>query len=184
MLNPRKLWVARSLDAVLKFIFSITRQATEPRAVLEDCSHIKTILLMESHLIGDTVMAQPLIASLRQKFPEAYIEVFGNPWAKPIFLGDANVDGVTTVALPWISGRYRLGSFWKFFRTIWKIRRQKFDLAIDSRGDIRNILSLWMVQPRYLLSTSASGGVYLLSHVAPVPKKPIPLVEEKFCAIS
>ena len=50
------------------------------------------------------------------------------------------------------------------------MRTRTFDLVIEARADIRDILLLaWPLKARYRLSYDVGGGGYLLTHVVPYP---------------
>ena len=50
----------------------------------------------------------------------------------------------------------------KFFK---KIRRNNFDLAIDLRGELRNIFIAYLSKSRYRLAYDVKGGNFLLTHI-------------------
>ena len=58
-------------------------------------------------------------------------------------------------------------AYGKFIR---QMRTRAFDLVIEARADIRDILLLaWPLKARYRLSYDVGGGGYLLTHVVPYP---------------
>jgi len=71
------------------------------------------ILVVAPSWIGDTILAQPLLALLKRKHPDARIEVLAAAWSSPLLARMAEVDAV--IASPFhhgdfdFAGRRRLG---------------------------------------------------------------------------
>jgi lipopolysaccharide heptosyltransferase II len=137
----------------------------------------RRILVIEAEPLGDAVMATPAFAALRKKFPQAHIAVLTGPWAADIFRNNPSVDEVIVTALPWafsppllswagLSGhaRFLAGAS----RVARMVKQKNFDVAIDLRGDFRNIF-FFMVAPDIpaRLSFSRAGGDYFLSAALP-----------------
>ena len=75
------------------------------------------------------------------------------------------IDELIVYNPPWYRGKKNLGIFknFKFFK---KLRKRKFDLAIDFRGDLRNIFLTYLSKARNRLAYDVKGGYFLLTHVA------------------
>ena len=146
----------------------------------EKCSlkdkHFNKILLIEEEPIGDVVMATAIFPALRKRNPKAYIAIMVGSWAKDVFLNNPYIDEIIVQNCPWafsdlIIGRMGFVSHLKYLvcypRFLKKLKVRDFDLAIDFRGDFRNIL-LYMVMPgiKYRLSFGRSGGEYFLTELA------------------
>lgn len=184
MLNPRKVWIARLADPLLRLLFRLSGQASRPVPQLDPDLQVDSILLLESHLLGDTVMAQPLIARLKERFPGARIELFAHPWAVELYEQEGGLSAVTAARFPWVTGPSGPKAYWTFLATVLRLRRKRFGLAIDPRGDLRNIFLLWLAGARFRLGVANSGGTYLLTHLAPGPAAPLHLLQEKFLALA
>ncbi len=98
-----------------------------------------TILVVQSHLIGDVMMAIPLLRALRKRYPHSKITFLANDFAKGLLQGCDFIDVVLTVPFPWGIRSYHVKNLWKLVGMILYLRRQKFDLAIDAQIDFRNI---------------------------------------------
>jgi len=133
----------------------------------------RKILIIEEEPIGDVIMATPIFSSLRNKYPNSYIVVMVGSWAKNILLNNPYIDEIIIQDCPWAFSDLLIGKkgilnhikyLFNNFKFVNQLKDMQFDLAIDLRGDFRNIL-LFMFLPRikYTISFDRSGGAYLLS---------------------
>lgn len=100
----------------------------------------RRILWIRLDHIGDVTMSLPALHALRQRFPEARIDALVRPGVAPLLRDLPDVDRILTYDTPRFPeprrGRPRRGA--GFFRTlalINRLRRQRYDLAIEMRGD-------------------------------------------------
>jgi heptosyltransferase-2 len=83
------------------------------------------ILVVAPNWIGDALMAQPLLARLREKRPGVRIEVLAPPWVAPLFAHMPEVD--EAIAAPFPHGALALGARWRLGRSL---RARRYDQAI------------------------------------------------------
>ncbi|MBF0556586.1 MAG: glycosyltransferase family 9 protein [Nitrospirae bacterium] len=88
-------------------------------------SGVKTILIISSTALGDTLMSTPAIKAVRVRYPEAHITACLNIRYAALFAGNPHIDAI----LPYYGG-YR-----KFIRTAQALRRVKPDLALIFHGN-------------------------------------------------
>lgn len=74
------------------------------------------ILVVAPNWIGDALMAQPLLARLREKHPGVVIDVLAPGWVAPVVRRMAEVDDV--IAVPFRHKALQLGSRWKSARDL------------------------------------------------------------------
>jgi heptosyltransferase-2 len=91
------------------------RGATEPAR----------ILVVAPNWIGDALMAQPLLARLREKRPEVRIDLLAPDWVAPVLRRMPGVDEV--IAAPLRHGALQLGERWRLGR---RLRARRYDQAI------------------------------------------------------
>ena len=123
---------------------------------------INKILLVDLHLIGDIVMLTPLLVELKKIYPNALVTLLSGSWAEQILLNNPNlVDFYCTYDAPWVvKGKQ---SYFNLFKKIIFLKKQKFDLAIDARGDFRNIVIMSLAGISKRVGFSFSGGGWLLT---------------------
>lgn len=100
------------------------------------------ILLVKLSSIGDCIYTLPLVHALRRHFPEAFISWVIDARACEIAQGQGDVDEVIVVnTRQWrrqlASGRWA-GLFAAIKETVRRLRRHRFDIAIDAQGLIKS----------------------------------------------
>src|SRR5829696_4417523 len=94
------------------------------------------ILLLRLRLIGDVVFTTPLIAALRRRYPDAHLTYLVEPAAAPIVEHNPHLNEV--LVAPKRRGVARLRND---IALALRLRRRRFDLAIDLHGGPR---SAWL----------------------------------------
>jgi heptosyltransferase-2 len=77
---------------------------------------VPRILIVAPNWIGDALMAQPLLARLREKNPGVEIDVLAPGWVAPVVRRMAEVDDV--IAVPFRHKALQLGNRWKTARDL------------------------------------------------------------------
>lgn len=156
------------LDAFLTVIFYIP-------ASLEKLSRKKTatpakILIMELWGIGDLVIMSSILKPLKKRFPEAQITLLSKAFAKDIFHYNSVINRIIEFDFPWTrhKGKY---SFWRWdwlelLKLIKRLRREKFDLVIDARGDMRDNFFSFIIGVKRRIGYNYTGGGVFLSDIA------------------
>lgn len=107
----------------MRLLKSIDRRQTDLKYF--DPDKVKNILVVSSTAIGDTLLSTPAIRAVRERYPHAKIIAHFNIKNMELFENNPYVDGI----IPYY-GRYK-----NFFRTIGKLRKYKFDLALIFHGN-------------------------------------------------
>ncbi len=90
--------------------------------------NVKNILILKWGALGDLIMATSTIKAIRENFPDAKITMFTNNLMSEILPEGFIVDEYIFLKK---SGRYVDESFFKQLIKILKLRKRKFDLAVD-----------------------------------------------------
>jgi lipopolysaccharide heptosyltransferase II len=144
LLIPRMFWPRRSLQAV----------PDSPR-----------ILLIRIDGIGDLTMSATIFPALRRRFPGGTVDLLTSEVATPIgqMLLDAKwIDSLFTMPLLHRTLRDHL-------RMAKVLRRRKYDVAIDLRSDVRNVILIWLSGAPIRLGLAGSGLDYLLTDSIDLP---------------
>ncbi|MCX7723680.1 MAG: glycosyltransferase family 9 protein [Thermodesulfovibrio sp.] len=88
-------------------------------------NEVKSILVVSSTAIGDTLLSTPAIRAIRERYPKAKIIAHFNVKNMELFENNPHIDGI----IPY------WGGWKKFFRTIREFRRHKFDVAVILHGN-------------------------------------------------
>ncbi|GIW87482.1 MAG: hypothetical protein KatS3mg108_1806 [Isosphaeraceae bacterium] len=126
------------------------------------------ILLVQLDHLGDAVLSTPMLARLRHAFPAARIDVLASASNRAVFEAAREVDQVHVAERNWFERRpagWALGSaVWSLGR---RLRRERYDLGIDVRGDILSIAVLALAGIPRRVGWSMGGGGFLLTDIAP-----------------
>ncbi|MBI4839173.1 MAG: glycosyltransferase family 9 protein, partial [Nitrospirae bacterium] len=130
--------------------------------------NVKEILIIRTAYIGDAVMALPMLKPLKMKFPEAHITFLTSEKAKDIFFNN-----------PYITETIAYDPFWfynsskgKYIGFIREMMKRRFDIVIEARGDIRELLLIaFPLKAKVKIGFGFGGGAFILDHVVPYISK-------------
>ncbi len=126
----------------------------------------KRILLIRLEHVGDVLMTTPAIRALRKRFPKAGIDVLVRDFTAPILQKNKNVSNVIVWNAPWLSSLGKRESWASVKQMIRKLKKNRYDVAIDFHGDPRNILFASMVA-KYRVGFGCRGFGFLLNKTVP-----------------
>jgi len=96
------------------------------------------ILLVRLSAIGDVIHTLPLLCTLRDRFPGAWVTWVVEDRAAAVLQGHAALDELLTLPRGWLKSPAR----------VWRLRRQlratRFDLAIDAQGLTKSAIVAWL----------------------------------------
>jgi len=126
------------------------------------------ILVLQLDHLGDAILSSPIFPRLRAAYPAARIDVLASTSNRAVFEADPQVDRVLLAERTWFGGRPGL---WDLIGSVWRLgmrlRAERYDLAIDVRGDVLSVLVMAIAGARRRLGWSMGGGGFLLTDVAP-----------------
>ena len=166
VMNPGLVRWARRFDWVwrlLGLLAGMRRERVAERASLDPAR----ILVLDLHLIGDMVMLLPFLGALRRRYPGAQITLVAGPWCHAVLAASGAADRVVEFAAPWVKGQGAWQSLLRTQSLIRTLRAERWDLGIDMRGDIRNILTLYFARCVQRVGFDFTGGGSLLTKVVP-----------------
>lgn len=148
-------------DIVGNLIFSPVRLFHKKNKRIDD---IKNILIIRTAFIGDIIMTLPILKPLKEKFPHAKIGFVASKEGCELLKGNPYIDKLYPFNPFWFYGSSKK----EYLDFIREMRKEQFDLIIEARGDIREILFLaFPLRSRFKLSYGFGGGTYLLTHIVP-----------------
>ncbi|MFA6600883.1 MAG: glycosyltransferase family 9 protein [Candidatus Omnitrophota bacterium] len=129
-----------------------------------DPSRIRRILVIRLDALGDVVMTRPAIAALWRAFPGVPIDLVLSAENAVLFDDAKEVRNILPVTGHWFSPTASFAQRIRtFLRILSQIRKVKYDLAIDFRGDLRHILLLWLAGIPYRIGYGITGGGFFLT---------------------
>lgn len=125
---------------------------------------VQKLLILRTDGLGDLVLSGMALEAIRTCFPEAHIVLAAASWSRDMANSIAAVDEVFILDAPWIVPE---ASYSSLARSLQQLRAERFDFAIDLRGDFRNIIMMrWLGIPDRL-GFNLTGCGRLLTHVIP-----------------
>jgi len=120
------------------------------------------ILLLRLRLIGDVVFTTPLIGALRRAYPEARLVYLVEPAAAPIVSGHPELDEV--IVAPRRRGWRRVLDD---IALAHRLRRERFDLALDLHGGPRSAWLAWASGAKERIGYDITGRGWMYTRIAP-----------------
>jgi len=111
----------------------------------------KKILIIARPAIGDALLITPLIHSIRDRHPDAIIDVLVSNGQEGILEGNPDIDTVLTIDL-----RPGIGEMFTLARKLWR----KYDIAITNGADDRAYFYLWLFGKKRVAVALKTHGVW------------------------
>ena len=97
----------------------------------------KRILVVKLDHLGDVILATPVFSNLRQAYPNAELHALTGAWSRIVLERHPEVNKVLEYNSPAFSRTGRPTSLKQAFQFYRQLRRQKYDLMVELRGDWR-----------------------------------------------
>lgn len=167
--NRKKRMVLQAFNVLAAILYLPKRLFRKP--VRLDLINPSKILLIRLDYIGDVVMTSPTFPLLKQRFPNAQLSLLTNSIAADLFQSDLNIGSTYVFNWPWGHMRkskgFTLQKIGELIRLVKQLRREKFDLAVDFRGDIRFLLLFGVaIGAKVKLSNTRSGNEDIPDHIS------------------
>ena len=121
------------------------------------------ILIFDFHRIGDLVLLTSFLKNMKRFFPNSKITLVCGSWGGDIFKNNNCVDAIIHYSAPWVQ-KGRLASYAiNTFRLIRHLRKKSYHIGIEMRGDLRQIVVMWLSGTKNIVGYSFTGGRNLLT---------------------
>jgi lipopolysaccharide heptosyltransferase II len=175
--NTGKTNKLRKFDNLVKKVLFFKTNKALPPIVKDD---VKEIILLCMYLIGDTIMFIPVLSVLKNNFPNAKITIVCGRSEEIILKKQGLVDRFVLAKCPWMSFDYSVKNIINFFTRLRPINKIKYDLAMDFRGDWRNIFFMNFIRAKRKISYNFTGGEYMLTDAIHPDPEITHYIEEAF----
>ncbi len=133
---------------------------------------VQRVLVVRLDAIGDLLLSEPAIATIRKRFPHARIDLVSSPVSAEVLQGNPNIDRLITYRAPWhvawrgaeVSWSTEAARFWGVADAL---AGQHYDVGFELRGDMRDIMFMAAAAPGTLAGNSFRGGGRLLHYDVP-----------------
>lgn len=145
----------------------------------------KKILLLQARNLGDAVIGSGLVNSLGASFPDAELHLWTRPTFNDLFAGNPHVDRQHHAHFPMGTiKQFDARAAWQLLRSVPALRRERFDLCVNTAGDFRENLLGWLVRPQANATTVWAPGHRYRKLVRPgllgLINRPVPVPTEVF----
>ena len=123
------------------------------------------ILLVRLRLIGDVVFTTPAIRAIRRHYPDARITYIVEEEAAAVVRHNPHLDNVIVARSPHAPGRLRAD-----IALVRRLRRERYDLAIDFHGGPRSSLLTWLSGARTRIGYEVVGRSWMYTIRVPRPR--------------
>lgn len=173
-MHARKRFLVGIVDVVLFLVFPWRLRYFRCREVLSAKVPRRVLFCRPDH-IGDAFLSMPALEFVRARYPDAHLTVLVASWSEPLFRVAGYHDELLVCDLPWwVSKRKaRFGpvgtsdSWRALWHTILALRARRFDLCIELRGDVRQIVAFGLLGGASLLLTRRRNGGAALADAVP-----------------
>jgi len=160
--NPLKRKIVAFLDHIGELFFD---KRGEGRSEV-----IKSILLIRLDHLGDVLLTTPAVRSIRQRFPHARVTMVVKGWSVEAIKNNPHIDKIIIFNPFWTVSNQegmKTEGVAGIYQLIRQLQRERFDLAIDFKGDFRNILIAYLSGAKRRISYAIRGGGFLLTDSVP-----------------
>jgi lipopolysaccharide heptosyltransferase II len=120
------------------------------------------ILLLRLRLIGDVIFTTPIIRALRRAYPGGHLAYLVEPAAAPVVINNPHLDEV--IVVPRVRGARRI---WSDLALARRLRRERFDVAIDMHGGPRSAWLTWASGARERIGYEIRGRAWMYTRIVP-----------------
>ena len=123
------------------------------------------ILLVRLRLIGDVVFTTPAIRAIRRHYPDARITYIVEEEAAAVVRHNPHLDAVIVACSPHAPGRLRAD-----IALVRRLRRERYDLAIDFHGGPRSSMLTWLSGASERIGYEVAGRSWMYTTRVPRPR--------------
>lgn len=173
--NKKKTWMIPFINKAFGIFYH------EKKAAIQlDLNKIRNILIIDYALIGDAVMSSSFFRIIRNNIPNAQITLVCSGIERTIYEEQNLIDEFVTIDFKLFTetaGIVRNNC--KIRQIAKRINKNKYDLAIEPRGDLRFIYLMHLCNAKRKVSYSYTGGECFLTDVIRPSGDVNHLVEDK-----
>ena len=119
--------------------------------------------------LGDVLLSLPALQALRLAFPQADIDLLTARESSPLFEDLPDLVRPIAVKDSWFKPGVSFSQSWELARELRALLKKKsYDVAIDFRGDLRNILLMTAAGIPQRFGYGGTGGSFLLTQARPL----------------
>jgi heptosyltransferase-2 len=137
------------------------------------------ILVIAPSWIGDAMLTQPMLARLKQHYPDGDIDIFASPWTEALYRHMAEVNEV--IVNPFAHGALRLGERMRIGK---QLRARDYDQAIILPNSFKSALVPFFARIPVRTGYRAELRGMLLTDTRALNKRELPLMVERYAQLA
>ena len=137
------------------------------------------ILVISPSWVGDTMLAQPMLARLKQRHPGCRIDVFAPPWTEALLREMPEVHDV--ILNPFPHGALQIGERMKAGR---QLRDVRYDEVIVLPNSFKSALTPYFADIPHRTGYRGEMRTKLLTDARKLDKQQLPLMVERFAQLA
>lgn len=140
--NKKKEFILGIVNACIELVY-LPRKLFFKKPDLLKIQAEKILMLRLDH-IGDVVMTSPAFSAVHTRFPRAKTILLTDSTGSQLYGKDPRIHEVLVFNWPWVhqkkNNRFTPGKVSELIRLVLFLRRQRIDVLIDFRGDLRFVV--------------------------------------------
>ena len=173
--NTDKTGKIKYVNAILRFFMRIKK----PDGIIDICNS-KEILVICFDSIGDVVMLIPFLRILKKNAPDAKITLACRWYAEEVLREQRLVDRFFICSNRLLaSKKYLIRDGFSALGALLRINKRKYDIALEPRGDFRDIFFMHFCRSVRKVSYTYTGGEYMLTDPIIPDESVIHLIDDK-----
>lgn len=145
----------QNLSEILTLIASAAVQWLFYRKRLPKDFNPQRILVVKLDHLGDVILATPVFSNLHQAYPNAELHALTGEWSRIVLERHPEVNKVLEYNSPAFQRTGQSASLKQTFHLYQQLRRQKYDLIVELRGDWRTVWFAFLRFAPHRLSRAA-----------------------------
>jgi len=137
------------------------------------------ILVVSPSWVGDTMLAQPMFARLKQRHPGCRIDVFAPPWTEGLLRQMPEVHDV--IINPFPHGALQIGERMKAGR---QLREARYDEVIVLPNSFKSALAPYFADIPHRTGYRGEMRYGLLNDLRGVDERELPRLVDRYCALA
>ncbi|MCL4799511.1 MAG: lipopolysaccharide heptosyltransferase II [Burkholderiales bacterium] len=137
------------------------------------------ILVVAPNWIGDALLAQPLLARLRERKPGLVLDALAPAWTAPVLARMPQID--TVIEAPFGHGELALGRRWRLAR---ELAVRGYDEAIVLPNSLKSALVPWLARIPRRIGFVGESRYFALNVRHALDEKALPLMAERYAKLA
>jgi len=139
----------------------------------------RKILILEPFNLGDAVSLGTMFSPLKLRFPEAELHLWVKRCGAEYYASESRINKIFEVNFPWTGANGTTFGWGAFLKQVRQLRKERYDIGIDTRGEPRTQILLLLAGCRrrlghtnYMCSNVQLHGFLLTDSTGKLPAIP------------